>query len=288
MSEKAVSQPWVLILAGAGATTAGPDRLTANGAGELLKACWQTALGATRSEQIFVLCSEDLEAFVLEWTPGLAVENLILEPSARGTGPAMVLAMVQIALAGASTHDPVLVLRADVVVDDEASLQASLGRAVEACLEHAALVALSSTASGLENSYGWLGLGAPEEVADRGAGDSGEVIRVLQVKVDPGPTEAAQYRDSGKWRWATGMLAFRHGYMGYILGEVCDEFDVAMLLAGCLQQADMSALAAEYALMPALSFEESVLAGAPRVLSIELGCGWQRARSWSGPALPEA
>jgi mannose-1-phosphate guanylyltransferase len=225
---------------------------------------------------------------VLDFTPGLASENLILEPSARGTGPAMVLAMVHMALAGATTHDPVLVLRADAVVDDQASLRASLGRAMEACLEHAALIALATAPMGLENSFGWLGLGPAEDVADLGAGDASTVRRVLQVKVAPDYTEAAQYRDSGKWRWATGMLAFRHGYMGYVLGEVCDEFDVAMLLAGCLQQADMGALAAEYELMPALSFEESVLRGAPNVLSVELGGGWQRARSWSVPALAEA
>jgi hypothetical protein len=54
------------------------------------------------------------------------------------------------------------------------------------------------------------------------------------------------------------------------MGEVCEELDVGMLLAGCLQQADTKALAAEYALMPSLSFEEAVLRGAPSVLCVDL------------------
>ena len=57
--------------------------------------------------------------------------------------------------------------------------------------------------------------------------------------------------------------------MGYLLGEVREELDVAMLLAGCLQQDDHQALAAEYALMPALSFEEAVLSAAPELISVQ-------------------
>jgi len=288
MSEGKIKEPWVVVLLGAATAGPGGERLAASGAGDLLASCWRAASRMTRSERLFVLCSEELEPFVLEYTPGLGSENLILEPDSRGTAPAIALAMVQLALAGATTHDPVLILRADGVASDEDSLCASLGRAMEACVEHPALVAVATPAVSIDGYYGWLGLGAHEEVADRGAGDGSAVCRVLQVKVQPGYAEAAQYRDSGKWLCATGVLAVRHGYMGYIMGEVCEELDVAMLLAGCLQQADTEALAAEYALMPAGSFEEAVLAGAPAVLAVELGCEWQRSRAWELPALPEA
>jgi len=281
-----MKEPWVLVLLG----TAGPspEHLLSNGAGDLLADCWRVAQQMTRSERIFVLCNEQLESFVLEFTPGLSSENLVLEPDARNTAPGIALAQVQMGLAGASTHDPVLVLRADGTVSDDASLRASLERAMEAAVEHAALVALATTSSGLLNPYGWLGLGAEEAVLSQGPGAAGEVRKVLQVKVQPGFGEATQYRDSDKWRWGTGMYAFRHGYMSYIMGEVCEELDVAMLLAGCLQQADTEALAGEYALLPDLSFEEAVLAGAPSVLSVELRCEWKRSSAWQLKALPEA
>ena len=288
MSEGKTREPWVVILLGAATASPEEGRLAASGAGDLLARCWRVASQITRSERLFVLCSEELESFVIEYTAGLGSENLILEPGPRGTAPAMALAMVHLSLAGATTHDPVLILRADYVPSDEDSLRASLGRAIEACVEHAAVVAVATPPMGVDSHYGWLGFGPTEEVADSGAGDGSEVRKVLQVKVQPGDAEAAQYRDSGKWRWATGVLAFRHGYMGYIMGEVCEELDVAMLLAGCLQQADTEALAAEYALMPAASFEEAVLAGAPAVLAVELRCEWQRSRAWELPALPEA
>ena len=144
------------------------------------------------------------------------------------------------------------------------------GRALEACVQHASLVLLATLPTGPTAPFAWLGLGGTEVTEAGGAGDGRTVHKVLQVKLDAGMAESAQYRESGNWLWASGTLAFRHGYMGYVMGEVCEELDVAMLLAGCLQQADSEALAGEYALMPALSFEEAVLCGAPSVLCVEL------------------
>ncbi len=257
MSEETLAEPYVLLLAG-------------EGEGATLEANWRAALALTRSEKVFVLCSAEQEALVLEFTPGLLSENVVLQPEDRGTAPALALAMVHMGLAGATTHDPVLVLRGELPPPTIEELSQAMGRAMEACVQHAALVVLSMQATGPMAPFAWLGLGPAETTASRGAGDERTVRKVLQVKLDAGIAEAQQYRESGNWRWASGALAFRHGYMGYIMGEVCEQLDVAMLLAGCLQQADADALAGEYALMPSLSFEEAVLCGAPSVLCVDL------------------
>ena len=250
-------KPFVLLLDGAGV-------------GSVLAANWRSALALTPASKVFVLCAADREAVVLEHAPGLLGENLVLPPEDRGTAAAMALAMVQIGLAGATTHDPVLVLRGERSPPDLDELRVAAARAIEACVQHAALVALVTDPRGPVAPFAWMGLGGSEDTQSAGASDGREVRTVLQVRVDAGVAEATQYRQSAKWRWASGALAFRHGYMGYIMGEVCEELDVAMLLAGCLQQADREALAAEYALLPALSFEEAVLCGAPAVLCVEL------------------
>jgi mannose-1-phosphate guanylyltransferase len=257
MSEESMAEAFVLVLAG-------------EGEGAVLEANWRAALALTRSEKVFVLCSAEREAVVLEFTPGLLSENVVLQPDDRGTAPALALAMVHMGLAGATTHDPVLVLRGELPPPAPDEFRDAMGRAIEACVQHASLVVLAVSPGGPMAPFAWLGLGPTETTEPRGAGDERPVRRVLQVKLDAGMAEAHQYRESGNWRWASGALAFRHGYMGYIMGEVCEELDVAMLLAGCLQQADTEALAAEYALMPSLSFEEAVLCGAPSVLSVDV------------------
>lgn len=257
MNTAALAEAYVLLLANAGA-------------GDVLAANWRAALALTRSEKIFVLCSQERESTVLEDTPGLISENVVLQPEDRGTAPAVALALVQMALAGATTHDPVLVLRADLAPPGLDELRNAATRSLEACVQHASLVVLSSRPTGPTAPFAWLGLGAAEETETRGASDGRVVHKVLQVKTEVGMAEAAQYRGSDKWHWASGALAFRHGYMGYVMGEVCEELDVAMLLSGCLQQADSQALAEEYALLPALNLEEAVLCGAPSVLCVEL------------------
>jgi mannose-1-phosphate guanylyltransferase len=256
MSEAVQKEPFVLLLA--------------NGAGDALALNWRAALSLTCCEKVFVLCSAAQEASILEYAPGLLSENVVLQPEDRGTAPAVALAMVQMALGGATTHDPVLVLRGDVAPPGLEELRNAAVRALEACVQHASLVVLSSRPTGPTAPFAWLGLGPEEDTETAGACDGRVVHKVLQVKVEVGMAEAAQYRGSDKWLWASGALAFRHGYMGYVMGEVCEELDVAMLLSGCLQQADNQALAEEYALLPALDLEEAVLCGAPSVLCVDL------------------
>jgi len=256
VSDAELAEPFVLLLA--------------NGAGDVLAANWRAALSLTRCEKVFVLCSEAQESSVLEYTPGLLSENVVLQPEDRGTAPAVALAMVQMALGGATTHDPVLVLRGDLAPPEIQELGHAAGRALEASVQHASLVVLSSQPTGPMAPFAWLGLGSAEDTESRGASDGRVVRKVLQVKTEVGMAEAAQYRSSDKWLWASGALAFRHGYMGYVMGEVCEELDVAMLLSGCLQQSDRQALAEEYALLPVLDLEEAVLCGAPSVLCVDL------------------
>jgi len=257
MSPERSSEAYVLVLSSAGD-------------GSVLEANWRAALQLTRPEKVFILCSAERESFVLEYTPGLLSENVVLEPENRGTAPAVALAMVQMGLAGASTHDPVLLLRGDLPPPPVGRFCSAMVRAAEASVEHASLVVLSVTPAGPIAPFVWLGLGADEVKGSSGEADDRALRKVLQVKLEAGMAEARQYRESGNWRWASGAMAFRHGYMGYIMGEVCEELDVAMLLAGCLQQGDTEALAGEYALMPSLSFEEAVLQGAPSVLCVDL------------------
>ncbi|MBJ94390.1 MAG: hypothetical protein CMP23_07905 [Rickettsiales bacterium] len=232
---------------------------------ERLAGCWRDAQHLTRSDRIFLLCAEACEQHVIEACPGLRTANIVLPPEDRGTAPAITLAMVQMGLAGASTHDPVLLVRGDEPAANSPFASAAKQLALRLCVEQPALVCLASPATGPTAPFAWLGLGSALEVAD----ETLSARKVLQVRTAAGLSESQQYRDSTAWCWAEGSLAFRHGYMGYLLGEVREELDVAMLLAGCLQQDDHQALAAEYALMPALSFEEAVLSAAPELISVQ-------------------
>ena len=290
-------RPWVLILAGGGGTRfwpasrrEHPKHLLPLLAGDrtLLRATVDRLWSLTDAERILVVTSADQAQLVrMEVEGQLPAENVVVEPVARNTAPAIALAMVHLGLRGVGPHDPVIVLPSDHWIDDVDAFVAALRRAVEAARQHKAIVTLGVTPTGPATAYGYLGLGGALETQ----GDQELSVRhVLQFREKPDPATAQEYFDSGKYLWNAGMFAFRLGYLWYVLGDLREDLDVAMqVFSACIQQDEQEALLEEYGKLESISIDHAVMEEAPSVLTVPLDVGWGDLGSWDsvGPLLAE-
>ncbi len=297
MSATEPKNPWVLILAGGGGTRfwpasrrERPKHLLPLLTGErtLLRATIDRLGPFTDLGRVLVVTAADQAQQVQMEVEGLIpADNIIVEPVARNTAPAIALAMVHLGLRGVGPHDPVVVLPSDHWIEDEDGFVAALRRAVEAARHHKAIVTLGIAPTFPATGYGYLGLGG--EVETPGEGDR-SVRQVLQFREKPSLEMAREYVDSGNYLWNAGMFVFRLGYLWYVMGDLREDLDVAMqVLSACIQQDDQAALVEEYGRLESISIDHAVMEQAPSVMTVPVDVGWGDLGSWDtiGPLLEE-
>lgn len=124
--------------------------------------------------------------------------QLLLEPQARNTAPAITLAALQ-ALQG--DVDPVLVVSpADQIVTDSTACTDALTRAIQTAAD-GNLVVLGVTPTKAETGYGYIRHdGLSKERTDRG---------VVQFTEKPDLATAQGYLESGEYCWNSGLFVVR-------------------------------------------------------------------------------
>lgn len=290
-------RPWVLILAGGGGTRFWPvsrRELPKHllpllpGDRTLLRATIDRLTELTGLDRILVVTAADQAQQVQMEVEGLLdPQNIIVEPVARNTAPAIALALVHLGLRGLGAHDPVVVLPSDHWIEDTEGFVAAIRRAVEAARQHKAIVTIGVQPSAPSTAYGYLGLGGEVETG----GDTDLPVRkVLQFREKPSWTLAQEYVESGHYLWNAGMFVFRFGYLWYVMGDLREDLDIAMqVLSACIQQDDQPALLEEYGKLESISIDHAVMEQAPSVLTVPVDVGWGDLGSWDaiGPLLEE-
>ncbi len=291
--ETTIKQPWVLILAGGSGTRfwpasrrEQPKHVLPGLGGEgrsLLQATIDRVLPLTRPERIFVMTAADQAKVVRPQLGALAPEQLLMEPVPKNTGPAVALGLIWLSRKGAGAHDPVVVLPADAWVDDEAAFRATLLRAAAAAQAHKAIVTLGVTPTRAETGYGWIGRG-DESVSVSGGGDA-EVWSVTSFIEKQDAETAGAMLEGGRHLWNAGIFVFRLGYLWWLLGDLDEEWDLAMtMMTACLVDGDHVALETEYSQFTPISFDHGVIEKAPSLLCIEAPFGWSDLGSWDAIA----
>lgn len=156
--------------------------------------------GYTPKEKIFVVCGKHLQNQVQDALPDLAPENLIVEPEARNTAPAIALAT---AFAKARFGEEVVgIFPSDHYVGKVKAFYRCLDMAEQTAQAHN-IVTIGITPTRPETGYGYIECTT--------TADDDEAMGVHAFVEKPSLPLALKYLASGKYLWNAGMFFFRPG-----------------------------------------------------------------------------
>jgi mannose-1-phosphate guanylyltransferase len=273
------SQAFALVLAGGGGTRLWPasrrsrpkQLLTLGGDKSLIAAAFGRTSRVLGREHTLVVTAADQAEAIARALPELPAENLVAEPAARNTGPAVGLgALVAARRAGDDVR--LAVIPSDAFIADEIEF----GRLLAVAIEHAAeaIVTIGVRPLRPETGYGYL---------QRGALVREGVFEVARFVEKPDSATAVRYLASGDFLWNSGMFFFT---ARRLFDETAAHLpELAAILAAIRGSADPIATArALYPRAPKISIDYGIMEKASGIRVVPGDFGWNDVGSWSALA----
>lgn len=230
--------------------------------------------GLAPTKQAYVVCGAVHAPMVKKALPALPKQNVIVEPQARNTAPAIALATAHVA-----RRDPqgiVVVIPSDQHVADVPAFQASLTEAI-AVARAGHIVTLGIQPTRPETGYGYIQVG---EVL------SGAARRVTRFAEKPDKATAEQYLVSGEYLWNAGLFVFRADVMldafKHHMPELAEALDAIRGALGTKKEA--AVVKREFPKMPATSIDYGVAEKASNIAVVPSRCGWSDVGSFNALA----
>jgi len=157
----------------------------------------ETVLRLGSNVKPLVVCNEDHRFLVAEQLRTIDTEayNILLEPMAKNTAPAIVLAALNILQK--NKDEVLLVLPADHVIPDSKAFEKSLSVA-ESQANEGRLVTFGIVPTYAETGYGYIK-----------AKDGSGAQLITEFLEKPDLSKAKEYVDSGNYFWNSGMFMFK-------------------------------------------------------------------------------
>jgi len=270
------SQSFALILAGGGGTRlwpasrrSRPKQLLALGGGEsLIAATFGRVSRILGKERTLIVTAADQADAIARELPELPAENLVAEPAARNTGPAVGLGAVA-AARRAGDDVRLAVIPSDAFIADEAEF----GRVLTTALEHAAetIVTVGIKPTRPETGYGYL---------QRGALVRDGVYDVARFVEKPDAQTAGRYLAAGDYLWNSGMFFFT---ARRLFDEAKTHLPaLAAILDEIRRGTDPEAVAkSRYPAAPKISIDYGIMEKAAGIRVVPGDFGWNDVGSWS-------
>jgi mannose-1-phosphate guanylyltransferase len=215
-----------------------------------------------------VVTNTSLAAAVRALLPQLPAENIIAEPRAAGTAPALAWAAVTVARRG-HAQDVMLCVHADWAIGDDAEFRATLARAAAVAEREQSLVTVGIVPTRPDPGFGYIEPGAPLDTSKaEGA------RRVARFAEKPNRETAARMVADG-FLWNSGIFVWR---ASDFLAEVRAH---SPEVAPSLPLAEANDIAAFFAQVKPISVDEGVLERSARVLVLPGDFGWDDVGTWA-------
>lgn len=231
--------------------------------------------GLSTPARTSVVCGEKHAALVKKSLPKLPKQNVVVEPEARNTAPAIALACAHVA--HSNPQGVIVVLPSDQHVADPVAFRASVEEAVRVARE-GRIVTLGIKPSRPETGYGYIRVGGSL---------SGEARQVAAFVEKPNLETAQGYLVSGDYLWNAGIFVFRADVMLEAFATHMPELvkPLNAIRAAWGTKKFPAVLKKEFAKMPATSIDYGIAEKAPNIAVVPSSCGWSDVGSFN--ALPD-
>ncbi|NWG00257.1 MAG: NTP transferase domain-containing protein [Thermoanaerobaculaceae bacterium] len=276
---------WAAVLAGGAGTRFWPlsrrrrpkQLLPLLGERSLLALTVERLLALVPPQRLWVVTVAEVADAVRQQLPELPAENVLVEPVGRDTA-----ACVGWLSWRAARLDPealLLVAPSDHVIRDEAAFRRTLQAATQTAARHSGLVTLGVRPTRPETGYGYLEFGELVEEVDGVA-----VHRVQRFVEKPAAERAAAYLASGRYRWNSGIFAWRVAAMEAAMREHLPALAAGLdrIAADTVRLGEDEALARHYPQLPKISVDFGVMEKARQVWGVSAEFGWSDVGSWTG------
>ena len=229
---------------------------------------------ATRT---LVVCGPSHAAGIARQIPDLPDANFVVEPSPKGSGPAIGLAAALIA-----KQDPDAIMgsfAADHVVDDQPAFDEALRLAVETAKE-GWLVTIGLTPTRPETGYGYIERSDDSVLPT----EPGKAFRGLRFVEKPDLSTATRYVESGRYLWNASMFIWKVRAFLEELERLMPELHaaVAEIAAAWGTPGGEGVLNRVWAQLDEATIDQGVMEHAARLAVIPAEMGWSDVGDWHG------
>lgn len=221
-------------------------------------------------ENLFVVTCNDHRTLVLEQLPELPVENLLVEPVARDTAPAVLFAALTIA-----RHQPDAVLGifpSDQKVQDETAFQRLIQDAIELALRQEVIVTVGITPGYPSTGYGYIEKGAENLPLEHH-----RAFEVRRFAEKPDVETATTFLQTGNYVWNSGMFicsvqTLLKEYARH-QPELFHQMEQAMQVRGRLREV--------FPTLQKISIDYAVMERSRSIMVIPADFGWDDLGDWN-------
>ena len=148
----------------------------------------------TREKNLWIITNHDLQPVIAAQLPGMQREQILAEPAARNTAPAIGLAAFLI-----EREDPNAIIGmfpSDHVIGNERRFRKDLEKALKIASAGENIVVMGVKPTRAETGYGYI------ETGDKAHG----IFRVRRFTEKPNAEKAREFLDTGNYLWNSGMF----------------------------------------------------------------------------------
>jgi mannose-1-phosphate guanylyltransferase len=148
----------------------------------------------TREKNLWIITNHDLQPVIASQLPGLRREQILAEPAARNTAPAIGLAALLIERADPSAI--IGMFPSDHVIGNERRFRKDLEKALKIATAGENIVVMGVKPTRPETGYGYI------ETGEKAHG----IFRVRRFTEKPNAEKAREFLETGNYLWNSGMF----------------------------------------------------------------------------------